>query len=49
VRVQFPVPAEASFTSERANEITVEVDRDNLIAESDESNKTLTVIGTCVS
>lgn len=38
----------SSFTSENASEITVEVDRDNLITESDESNNTLTVIGTCV-
>jgi len=46
--VQFPMPADASFTPDWGNEITVEVDPENLVIESDESNNTLVVIGTCV-
>jgi CARDB protein len=46
--VQFPMPADANFQPDWGNEITVEVDPDNLIAESDESNNTLVVTGTCV-
>jgi subtilase family serine protease len=42
------MPADANFQPDWGNEITVEVDPDNLIAESDESNNTLVVTGTCV-
>ena len=46
--VEWPMPADATFTPDFKNEITVCVDPDNAIAERDEDNNCVTVIGTCV-
>ena len=46
--IEWPMPADAQFTPDFFNEITVMVDPDNSIAERDETNNSVTVIGTCV-
>lgn len=46
--IGFPMPADASFSPDWSNEITVIVDPDNQIMESDKTNDSATVTGSCV-
>jgi hypothetical protein len=46
--VEWPEPPDAFYGPDFFNEITVVVDPDNKIAERDESNNSVTVIGTCI-
>jgi hypothetical protein len=46
--IEWPMPADAKFTSDFVNEITVVVDPDNAIAERNEKNNSVTVFGRCL-
>lgn len=46
ISVEFPMPADAKFTPDFTNELTIEVDPNHLVAESNETNNKITVYGT---
>jgi subtilase family serine protease len=46
--IEWPMPADAQFTPDFNNKITLIVDPDNEVAERNEKNNTVTVTGTCL-